>query len=225
MTTKAVLYSFFRSSATWRVRIALAMKDVSYEYRAMHLFKGDQLSEEYGKFNPMGQIPCLLIDDLTLTQSLPIIEYLDETRANADGTRILRGSPAVRFHARQIAEIINSGTQPLQNISVMKRLAKQADKAFVEQWGKDVITYGLNSVETILKKTSGTYAVGDQVSLADLAITPQMFNALAYKVEMDRFPLVRKVIRNVYMLEPFQAADPKNQPDCPEDQKNWNTLL
>lgn len=216
---KPVLYSYFRSSASWRVRIALAYKGIDYEYRAVNLVKdgGQQLSEEYQELNSMRQVPTLLIDGFTLTQSLPIIEYLDETRPEK---RLLPLDPHTRAQARQIAEMINSGIQPLQNLMVLNAVGElSADQAKKMDWAKHWITRGFIALERTLAKTAGKFCVSDEVSIADLCLVPQLFGAHRFGVDMSPFPTISRVAGECSKLEAFQVADAAKQPDTPDELK------
>lgn len=217
MSDKVLLYSYFRSSASWRVRIALAFKGIDYEYKAIHLVKAEQKGDEYKDVNPMCQVPTLHIDGQQLTQSLPIIEYLDETR---QGHKLLPTDPVKRFQARRLAEMINSGIQPVQNLSVLQRLAEITGSPDSKaDWGKEWITRGFDALESELVKTAGTYSVGDEVTVADLALVPQVYNANRFKVDMSSYPTISRVNDSCIKLPQFQAADPTAQPDCPEELK------
>lgn len=214
MASKPVLYSYFRSSASWRVRIALAMKGVEYDYKPVHLVKdgGEQNKDDYKAKNPMGQVPTLIIDGVTLTQSIPIIEYLEETRP---GPALLPKDAIKRAQARALAEVINSGIQPLQNLRI---LGAFGDKKM--EWGKTVITYGFDAFEKMLATTAGTYCVGDEVTVADLCLIPQCHNAQRrFEVDMSKYPTIVRIKEALEKLPPFITADFKNQPDTPEDMK------
>lgn len=216
-----VLYSYFRSSASWRVRIALAYKSIDYEYKAVSLIKdgGQQHLDEYKSVNPMEQVPTLVIDGSTLTQSLPIIEYLEETRP--DKPKLLPSDAVARHQARAIAEMINSGIQPVQNLSVLQHLAKITnDDSQKSSWGLYWIEKGLKAVEQALQTTAGKYCVGNDVTIADLALVPQVYNAKRFKVEMSQFPTITRIVEELVTLDAFKAADPTAQPDCPDDLKN-----
>jgi len=215
MSDTVVLYSYFRSSASWRVRIALAMKDIKYEYKPVHLLNngGEQKSEEYTKLNPMAQLPTLMIDGLTLTQSLPIMEYLDERTPTS--TPLLPKDLAGKAQVRAISEMINSGTQPLQNMSVLQKVGAEGKM----EWGKFWITKGLTAVEAMLEKTSGQYCYGDSVTMADLCLVPQVYNAERFGVDMSKLPLIKKVNDALVKLPAFVAADAFRQPDTPEDMR------
>nr|APH81356.1 GST zeta [Tigriopus kingsejongensis] len=172
--TKPVLYSYFRSSCSWRVRIVLALKDIEYEYRPVHLVKdgGEQHQADFLKLNPMAQVPALTMGDRILTQSVAIIEYLEEAYPQHP---ILPTDPWLRAQVRQIVEIIGSGTQPVQNLSVMK-MARD-DPAQRVEWSHYWIRQGLSAVESVLSQTAGRYCVGDEVTMADCCLVPQIYNA------------------------------------------------
>lgn len=212
--SKPTLYSYFRSSASWRVRIALALKKVDYDYIVVNLVKdgGHQFQESYLQMNPLGQVPTLVIDGKTLTQSLPIIEYLEETIPEHP---ILPKDPLKRYQARQLAEIINSGIQPIQNLSVLKRLesftGNPSDKA---KWSESWITKGLEAFEKTLHQTSGKFCVGDEVTLADICLVPQLLNARRAGVNLLQFPKILEIEEECSKLECFRKAHPENQPDA-----------
>lgn len=212
MATKPVLYSYFRSSCSWRVRIALAMKGIAYEYKAVSLLKGEQMQEKYQVLTPMAQVPSLEIDGFVINQSLPIIEYLDETR---EEPALLPKDPKQRCIVRQISEIINSGIQPLQNLKILKYVGD--DRKL--EWGHKFIDEGLAALEKMLKTTAGKYSVGDEVTMADLCLVPQVYNAGRFKVDMSKFPTISRINAALGELDAFIAAHPNKQPDCPDDLK------
>lgn len=216
--SKVVLYSYYRSSASWRVRLALAFKNIDYEYRAVHLVKdgGEQHKDEYRTLNPSRQVPTLIIDGTTLTQSMAIVEYLEETK---EGQRILPKDPILRAQARRIAEMINSGIQPLQNLSVLQKLDKYTNSDIKQEWGHFWIDRGFKAVEAVLSSTSGKYCVGDEISIADLCLVPQVYNAKRFKVDMSQFPTINRIHDDLVKMEQFKTADPLHQPDCPEETK------
>ncbi|XP_030877612.1 maleylacetoacetate isomerase isoform X4 [Leptonychotes weddellii] len=154
-----ILYSYFRSSCSWRVRIALALKSIDYETVPINLIKdgGQQFSEEFQALNPMQQVPALKIDGITIGQSLAIIEYLEETRPTP---RLLPQDPKRRAQVRMISDVIASGIQPLQNLSVLKQVGQENQLT----WAQKVIRSGFNALEQILQSTAGKYCVGDEVS-------------------------------------------------------------
>ncbi|XP_076407260.1 maleylacetoacetate isomerase isoform X4 [Peromyscus maniculatus bairdii] len=172
MTDKPVLYSYFRSSCSWRVRIALALKGIDYETVPINLVKdgGQQFSEDFQTLNPMKQVPALKIDGIVIGQSLAIMEYLEETRPTP---RLLPQDPQKKAIVRMISDLIASGIQPLQNLSVLKQVGQEKQLP----WAQKVITSGFNALEQILQSTAGKYCVGDEVTMADVCLAPQVANA------------------------------------------------
>jgi len=212
MPSIPILYSYFRSSCTWRVRIVLAWKGIEYEQRSVHLIKdgGEQFTEEFKKVNPMSQVPALVIDGHNLTQSTAIIEYLEETVPNPP---LLPRDPYKRAKVREIVECIAQGIQPLQNLQVllMHEEQKRSDIA------KQVINTGFKALETILKESSGKYSVGNEVSFADCYLVPQVANARRFGVDLSPFPTIVRIEEELNKLPAFQVSHPRAQPDCPEE--------
>ncbi|XP_062901834.1 maleylacetoacetate isomerase isoform X1 [Mobula hypostoma] len=207
---KPVLYSYFRSSCSWRVRIALAFKGIAYEQVAVNLVKdgGQQYADSFKKLNPMKQVPALSIDGIVLSQSMAIIHYLEETRPNP---RLLPADPKKRAQVRMISDLITSGIQPLQNLGVLQRVGEEKKL----DWARHFIINGLQALECLLQQVSGRYCVGDEVTMADLCLVPQVYNAVRYKVDMAPFPTISKINKSLLELEPFKVSHPSCQPDSP----------
>ncbi|XP_010214669.1 PREDICTED: maleylacetoacetate isomerase isoform X1 [Tinamus guttatus] len=208
---KPILYSYFRSSCSWRVRIALALKGIAYNQVPVNLLKdgGQQHSAEYKILNPMQQVPALKIDGITLSQSLAIIHYLEETRPSP---RLLPQDPKKRAQVRMISDHIVSGIQPLQNVSVLERVGEKK-----LEWAQHYIKSGFQALEQILQHTAGRYCVGDEVSMADLCLVPQVFNAERYKVDLAPYPTIIRINKALLELEAFQVSHPSRQPDTPAE--------
>lgn len=209
------LHGYYRSSATWRVRIALHHKQLAYETVPVHLVAngGAQFSDAYRALNPMREVPALEIDGLVLTQSLPILEYLEETRP---AHPLLPSNAADRAHARRIAEVINAGIQPVQNLRVLNYVEKTlgAGPEGRQAWAAHWIRFGFDGLEAIVAQTAGTYCVGDAVSLADLCLVPQVYNARRFSVDLTPYPTLVRVEAALLQLPAFVAAAPEVQPDA-----------
>lgn len=202
-----VLYTYWRSSCSWRVRIALNLKGIAYEARPVHLVKKEQNTADYGELNPSHKVPTLLIDGLTLNQSLAIIEYLEETRP--EPVALLPAAPAARAQTRAIALMIAADIQPIQNLSVLEYVGDEKRA----EWARFWIERGLQAVERVLVRTAGAYCVGDALSLADLCLVPQVYNAKRFAVDMTQFPTIVRVAEALELLPAFAAAHPDAQPD------------
>lgn len=208
------LYSYFRSSASWRVRIALNWKGVDYDYASVGLLNNEQYGVAYEAVNPLHGVPTLEIDGLSLSESLPIIEYLEETRPTP---ALLPSSPADRAMARRLAEIVNSGTQPLQNLRVLKRLESQfgADAAAQKAWAAHFNADILGGLERLVAGTHGQYCVGDQVTMADVCLVPQLQGGRRFGVDLSPFPTLTAIEGRLNGLPAFARARPEVQPDAP----------
>uniref|UniRef100_A0AAA9RWW2 Maleylacetoacetate isomerase n=2 Tax=Bos TaxID=9903 RepID=A0AAA9RWW2_BOVIN len=167
---KPILYSYFRSSCSWRVRIALALKNIDYETVAINLTKdgGQQFSGEFQALNPMKQVPALKIDGITIGQS---------------------------------------------NLSVLKQVGQENQLT----WAQQAITSGFNALEQILQSTAGRYCVGDEVSMADLCLAPQVANADRFKVDLTPYPTISRINKSLLALEAFHVSHPCRQPDTPPE--------
>ncbi|XP_015925028.2 maleylacetoacetate isomerase [Parasteatoda tepidariorum] len=209
---KLVLYSYFRSSCSWRVRIALALKNIDYESRFINLVKGEHLSESYVKLNPCGEVPALVTGTgQTITHSVAILEYLEET---VPLPPLLPQDSVLRAQVRAIVDTIASGIQPIQNMKVLKYVGQDS-----QQWAKHWIQKGFVSLEKILGETHGQYCVGDALTMADVCLLPQIYNANRFAVDMSQFPLIAEIASRLSELDAFRLTRPENQPDCPEELK------
>jgi len=214
--TKPILYSYWRSSCSWRVRIALNALGVETAYKAVHLVKnnGEQHAEEYQAKNSMREVPTLFIDGRHLTQSLSIIEYLNETRNG----KLLPSDPGQRQKVRAVSDLIAQGIQSVQNLRVLQRamsLVPEDQKTATKiSWGKYWIDRGFTALEQLLKDTSGEFCVGDTLSMADLCLVPQVYNANRFKVDMSKFPIISRINAKLNTLDVVKRAHPDAQPDA-----------
>ncbi len=207
------LYSFFRSSAAYRARIALNLKGVPFETIPVHLTKdgGRQHSPEFHAVNPQERVPALAAPEGVLLQSLAIIEWLDETHPEPP---LLPADAMERAKVRAVAQIIACDIHPLNNTGPLNYLREvlKADKAAVEAWYAHWVVAGFAAVEALIKP--GPYAFGRQVTVADICLVPQVYNARRFKVPLDRFPGIVAVDAALNTLPAFEAARPENQPDA-----------
>ena len=208
---KVELYSYFRSSCSYRVRIALHLKNIPFTYQAIHLLKegGEHLKEPFLKLNPQGQLPSLKIGNKTLNQSLPIILYLDTLYPLPP---LFPQDSFKKHQVLAVCEIINSFIQPLQNLTVLQEISKIGGDQ--KAWAKKWIENGLKNVENFLKATADDFSFGSQVTAADLFLIPQMYNGKRFGVNMELFPLLTKIENHCLHLPSFQKAQPENQPDA-----------
>ncbi|KAG7511432.1 maleylacetoacetate isomerase isoform X1 [Solea senegalensis] len=209
--SKPILHGYFRSSCSWRVRIAFALKGIEYDQAPVNLIKdgGLQRTQQYKALNPMQQVPALEIDGITLCQSLAVIQYIDETRP---GPLLLPADPKKRAQVRMISDLIASGIQPLQSLYVIQKIG--AEKV---QWAQHFIDRGFQALEAILKQTAGKYCVGDEISMADICLVPQVYNAERFKVDVEQYPTIKRLNQTLTEIEAFKLSHPSCQPDTPPD--------
>jgi maleylpyruvate isomerase len=208
------LYSYFRSSAAFRTRIALNLKGLPYDTVPIHLTRGggEQLRPEYAAINPEKRVPALALDNGdVLLQSLTIIEYLDEVHPDPP---LLPKDPVARAKVRAVAQIIACDIHPLNNSSTLAYLRGRlkADETAVSDWYRHWVTAGFEAVEALIKP--GPYAFGPAVTIADVCLVPQVFNARRFKVPLDRFPAILAASAAAGALPAFDAARPERQPDA-----------
>lgn len=206
------LYSFFRSTASYRVRIALALKGLSYETVSIRFSDNAHRTESFRKVNPQRRVPALdLGDGNTLIQSLAIIEYLDETHPEPP---LLPKDPIERARVRAVAQIISCDIHPLNNVGTRQVLTGMfgADDKALDEWTAYWIQEGFAAIDRLLEP--GPYAFGEAITLADLCIVPQVFNAHRYNVPLDDFPRLVAVEATARQHPAFLAAAPEAQPDA-----------
>ena len=209
------LYNYFRSSASFRVRIALALKGIDYQYASLHLAKGEHLKPEFQAFAAEGLVPVLELDDgQLLTQSMAIIEYLDET--HPAGAPLLPADALGRARVRALSQIVACEIHPLNNLRVLKYVKNTlgAGEEAKNTWYRHWVAVGLTSFERQLHKgPQGRYCHGDQPTMADCVLVPQMFSARRFNVDVARFPRVAAIDALCNTLPAFISAHPKNQSD------------
>ncbi|MGX9220368.1 maleylacetoacetate isomerase [Massilia varians] len=211
------LYTYFRSSAAYRVRIALKLKGLDYEAVPVHLLRegGQHLMDNYLTINPSGLVPALQDDRMTLTQSMAIIEYLDELHPMVP---LLPKDAVGRARVRELAQIIACDIHPVNNLRVLKYLVKQlglSEEAKTD-WYRHWVIEGLRSVEAHLARNLGTgrFCHGDTPTIADCFLVPQVFNAQRFDIDVDAYPTVARINALCVDLPAFKAAHPSQQPDA-----------
>jgi len=205
------LYGYWRSSASWRVRIGLFLKGVPFETAPVHLLHDEQKRPSHEVLNPMGQVPVLELDDGThLTQSLAILVWLDRVYPLP---ALQPSDPLPLARAWQAAEIVNSGIQPLQNIGLLANIeALGGDKVAMAQ---DAIRKGLYALESLEPSGRSRFFVGDHPTIADVCIAPQLYNARRFHLDVSRYPRLLAIEEACNALPAFQLAHPDAQPDAP----------
>jgi maleylpyruvate isomerase len=208
-----VLYGYFRSSAAYRVRIALGLKGVEVEHRFVHLRKGEQRSEEFQRLNPTGLVPFWREHGFGLSQSLAIIEYLDELHPEP---AFLPGSARDRAIIREMALTICADIHPLGNLRVLDKLTAdyRADEPTRAAWVGNWIERGFAGIEKRLASTPGALCYGDTPTLADICLVPQVFAARRFGVDMTQFPLIARTDAALNQIDAFLQAQPGRQPDA-----------
>ena len=204
------LYDYFRSSAAYRVRIALNLKGVAYESVPIHLVKGEQSAPDYLAVNPQGRVPALAVDGTVLVQSPAILEFLDERFPEPP---LLPGDPLQRARVRVVAALIGCDIHPLNNLAVLRRLkAMGHEQSAIDEWYRHWVVTGLEAVEAMID--GGPFCFGGTPPLADLYLVPQVFNARRFSVPLDPYPKIRAADAACLALPAFRDAAPEAQPDA-----------
>ncbi|MBM4291801.1 MAG: maleylacetoacetate isomerase [Deltaproteobacteria bacterium] len=213
------LQGYWRSSASWRVRVALHLKGLDYRYEAVHLVRdgGEHLKDPYLQLNPMGQVPLLRVsggdlpagEERLLTQSVAIMDLLDHV---APSPLMFPREPWARARVLQLTEVINSGIQPLQNLSVLRRVGELGGDR--EAWAAEFIGRGLAALERLCAADASPFLAGDAPTAADACLAPQLYNARRYGLDVGRFPRLRAVEERCAALDAFERARPERQPDA-----------
>jgi maleylacetoacetate isomerase len=208
--SRPVLYEAPRSSAAYRVRIALNLKGIDYESRPINLLEGEQKSDEYRELNPQGLVPMLEIDGHRLTQSLAILVYLDQMFPDPP---LVPRDPADGAHVRAMALSIACDIHPLNNLRVLKYLKRELahSQEEIDRWYAHWISEGLSALEAMAKAGAGRFLFGDQHTIADVCLVPQLFNARRYDLPLEDYPTLLRAEESANSLEAFAAAHPDRQ--------------
>lgn len=209
------LYGYWRSTAAYRVRIALHLKGIDFESISVHLVEngGEQHHENYAVLNPNHLVPTLVDDDFSLNQSLAIIDYLEATQF---GLSLYPDDLKSRAKVQALALDIACEIHPLNNLRVQQYLSadlnlkSEAKAAWVDHW----MTIGFNAIEKQLVQSAGCYCFEDQITVADICLVAQVYNATRFNVDMSAYPYINRVVDNCNRLEAFQLALPENQADA-----------
>lgn len=206
------LYTYFRSGAAWRVRIGLHWKGLPFTSVPVNLRSGEQTAPAWRARNPQAMVPALELDDGTLlTQSLAILEWLEETHPDP---AFLPRDPVLRARIRAVVLSIAADTHPIQNLGVLKRIETLLGADAARQWGHDTLVQGLTATEALVAANPGPFAFGDTPTLADIVIVPQLLNCRRFGVDMAQFPRLAAIEAACEPLPAFRAAHPDVQPDA-----------
>lgn len=211
-----VLYNYFRSSTSYRARLALHWKGLAFDYKPIHLLKNEQRSPAFLALNPQGEVPTLIHKGQVISQSLAILEYLDEVFPQI---RIYPTDPVQRAQVREFCEHINAFIHPLGNLKVQKYLETQHgfDQAAKDKWVLHWLNEGFTALEKILEKSAGTYCFGEQPTAADFCLIPAVFTARRFHLDMTPFPIINRIDQHCKTVEKMMKAHPLNQIDTPEE--------
>ncbi|SCX22580.1 Maleylpyruvate isomerase [Agrobacterium sp. DSM 25558] len=212
---RPILHNYFRSSTSYRVRIALALKGIDYDYQAFHLRQGEQRSERFLKLNPQGLVPALTwTDGRVYTQSLAIIEFLDEM---VPEPALLPQDATGRHRVRSLSQMIALDIHPINNLRVLAYLKDHlgADEEAQAAWFRHWVAEAFGPLEQRLtnEPETGRYCHGDHVTMADICLAPQLTNNKRFEVNMDSYPTIRRIGSALAELEEFRQTAPGNQPD------------
>lgn len=213
-----LLHTYYRSSCSGRLRIALSIKEIQARYTYVNLGDGERRKSDYIDLNPSGTVPVLTHlrngkPVVSITQSIAALEYLEEVSGDRDP--LLPTESVARAQVRVLMNVIAMDTQPLTNSSLVQRVAELGANA--TDWHKRYLARGLRTYESLVAQTVGRYSVGDQPTLADVCLVPCVWNAEQYGVDLEAFPTVMRVYKTMMELEAVQKAHWRNQVDCPAD--------
>lgn len=209
------LYGYWRSSAAYRVRIALHLKDVEFESISVHLVKngGEQHNKSYVELNPTHLVPTLVDGNVELRQSMAILDYINEKHKNAP---LYPKDIIAKAHVQSIALDVACEIHPLNNLRVQQYLVNQLSATDDEKlsWTHHWMKISFQAIEAKLIETAGLYSFGDQITMADICLVPQVYNAYRFSLDMSEFPTIVKVVDNCNKLSAFERARPECQPDA-----------
>ncbi|XP_065859430.1 glutathione S-transferase zeta class-like isoform X2 [Euphorbia lathyris] len=207
-STKLILYSYWQSSCSWRIRFALNLKGLSYEYRAVDLLKGEQFSPEFERLNPLHYVPVLVDGDVVVSDSYAIFLYLEEKYPQKP---LLPDDLQLRAINLQAASVVNSSLQPLTTLSLLRNLEVKIGPEETFLWAQSVIEKGFLALEKLLKVFSGKYATGEAVYMSDVFLAPQIAVAMMrFKMDMTKFPTLSRIYESYKSLPEFEASFPTN---------------
>jgi maleylacetoacetate isomerase len=215
--SELVLYTYWRSSSAYRVRLALAAKGLAYRSVPVNLLEGAQRAPEHVARSPMGYVPCLEVNGEAFAESVAIIELLDELHPEPP---LLPREPRGRAHVRALVEVVNAGTQPLQNLGVLQKLSP--DHEVRKGWIRHFIAKGLGAFDAMMASheklgVKGKFSYGDTFGMADCYLLPQVYNARRYAVDLLPFPRVAAAAEAIAATDAARAAAPEAQPDATPD--------
>ncbi|KAI9740349.1 MAG: hypothetical protein M1834_004928 [Cirrosporium novae-zelandiae] len=218
---KLTLHTYYRSSCSARLRIALNLKHLAYDSAPVNILKDEQESPKFKALNPSCSVPVLIIHsrnnmkDTVLTQSIAALEYLDEAYPDI-GPALLPSEDEVlaRAHVRELVQIIASDIQPVTNSRVLNRVSD------TQEWNKFFTRRGLLAYENLAKLTAGKFSVEDEITLADVCLVPACWNAQRFGVDLTEFPIINRIFKEMEEMKAVKKAHWKSQPDTPEDMRN-----
>ncbi len=209
------LYDYFRSTAAYRVRITLNLKGLDYQQAPVNLLKGEDHGTDYRAVNPQGLVPALTVDKAVLQQSLAICEYLDEVEPEPP---LLPGDPLQRAQIRALAQMVACDIHPVNNLRILKYLTGELGVSEAQKlnWYRHWIDEGFRPIEQILEKTApdGPFCFGERVTLADICLVPQVYNARRFELDLNPYPRIVTIEQHCLTLDAFERAKPDNQPDA-----------
>ncbi len=209
-----ILYTYWRSSSAFRVRIALAAKGLAYRSVPVNLLVGEQTQAEHTARSPMGYVPCLVVKGKPFVESVAILELLEELYPDPP---LFPKEPFARAHVRALVEVINAGTQPLQNLSVLRHLSPEAEVRAA--WSKHFVEKGLGAFEALMDRNAadgvrGPFAYGETLGAADALLVPMVYNARRFGIDPAAYPRLAAANEAALATEAVRAALPENQPDA-----------